>query len=256
MIRDVDPVSWCLSTEELEGATARRRVVIPVNVYAAMAPLDPWIEAGYDVIEDCCHSVEASLSSDENARQRVVAVGSFYATKSVTAGQGGLVWSHDIEVVEAVRDYRQFDERSDYLPRFNFHMTDLQSALSTSQMRRLEKICDRRAVIAHRYDEVVQRRRELRRQQFTTGALVYRCVVRVGTPVERDALKRFLADRGVATIVPVTPDELLHRLMRDSGCQAPVAEMLAATTLSLPIHMDMSDEMVDQVCDALGGFWQ
>ena len=116
----------------------------------------------------------------------------------MTGGQGGLVWSGAKDVVAAVRDYRQFDAREVYAPRFNFQMTDIQAALAASQMQRLGEIRARRAEIAQAYLRALPSGLSVQAGLDKKGRTVHRFVVCAPDREVRDALRASLADAEVA----------------------------------------------------------
>jgi dTDP-4-amino-4,6-dideoxygalactose transaminase len=179
---------------------------------------------------------------------------SFYATKVITGGQGGLVWSHRRELAEAVEDYRQFDCRETYRPRFNFQMTDIQAALVESQLGRLEAIRARRQAMSNVYLSGLPSGLSVQSGLADRGRMPYRFVVIAADGAMRDALREHMARAGVACAVPLERHELLHRYLGLDPAAFPVAERLVDTTLSLPIHLCLSDAEVGHIATALNSF--
>jgi perosamine synthetase len=84
--------------------------------------------------------------------------------------------------------------------------------------------------------------------------MVHRFVVVAPTREIRDALRAHMEDAGVECAVPVERFELLHRYMRLDPSEYPIAERLADTTLSLPMHLGLNASDVNVVCEALARF--
>jgi perosamine synthetase len=251
---DVLPNTYCLDPKAIQSQAANARYVIAVHAYGAIADVAALKAQGRIVIEDCCQALGGMPAGIPVGEAGDAAVYSFYATKIITGGQGGLVWSSDLTVLDRIRDYRQFDCRETYEPRFNLQMTDLQAALVNSQMARLEVIRERRAQIAQAYLAAMPRGLATQAGISEHGRMAYRFVIDTPDSVVRDALRAHLAATGVDTIVPVERFELLHRYLNFDPADYPVSERLADTTLSLPIHLCLSDEDVAVVCNALGKF--
>ena len=92
------------------------------------------------VIEDCAQAFGARMDGMPVGISGTAGVFSFYATKMITSGgQGGMLVSRDASMIDAARDYRQFDSRHDRVPRFNLQMTDLQAAVGRAQFRQDRK---------------------------------------------------------------------------------------------------------------------
>lgn len=250
VLTDVMSDTFCM--DPAHPALKDADIAIAVNTYGAQADLRAIRRSGLKVIEDCCHSLGSVLRRQEEEGD--AAFFSFYATKLITGGQGGLVWARRPATVEAVRDYRQFDCRESYQPRFNLQMTDLQAALINSQMRRLKSIRQRRQDIAQNYLSALPD--GLTTQSRTVGSdrMTYRFVVCAPDRAVRDALKQHLSDARVGSAVPIKRYELLHRYLNLSPHDFPVAERLADVTLSLPVHAGLTDEEINHVVHTIRSF--
>lgn len=252
---DVLPDTFCLDPKAFEAQAADARLVVAVHTYGATAEIAAMKARGRVVVEDCCQALGGTVAGEPQGGAGEAAIFSFYATKIVTGGQGGMVWSREAGVVEKVRDYRQFDGRETYEPRFNLQMTDLQAALVNSQMRRLESIRARRAGIAKTYLSALPHGLSTQAGLSEPGRMPYRFVLVTPDRPTREALRDHLAAAGVQCIVPVEGFELLHRYLKLDPAGYPVSERLAETTLSLPIHPSLGDDDVSVVCEALSK-WQ
>jgi perosamine synthetase len=249
---DVLPDTFCLDPEALQADAADARFVIAVHTFGAAADVVALGTDGRLVIEDCCQSLGGMRGDLPLGVVGDAAIFSFYATKLITGGQGGLVWSRELS--EKVRDYRQFDGRETYEPRFNFQLTDLQAALANSQLQRLDAIRARRATIAGAYLAALPKSLKTQRDLGAPGRMAHRCVVVAPNREVRDRLAKHMKTAGIECIVPVERFELLHRYLRLDPTAYPVAERLSNTTLSLPLHLGLSDADVARISDALAQF--
>lgn len=150
-----------------------------------------------------------------------------------------MVVSKDVSLIEALRDYREFDGRADEKPRFNFQMTDLQAAVGRVQLQKLPGFIDRRAQIFSRYRAAglpllgVDLPKEM-------SPVRYRAILRPQNP---KALQKELAEFGIKTIVPIEDWELLSR----DEAKFPNAYQLSRSTLSLPIYPQLADAQVNEI---------
>ena len=253
-IVDVKPDSFCLDPVALERQAANASCIIAVHTYGEPADIAGMFHPSRKLIEDCCQSLGGEGTQGLLGNAGDAAVFSFYATKIITGGQGGLLWASNPAVTSSARDFRQFDCREDYVPRFNLQMTDIQAALINSQMRRLEEIRGRRQAIAKRYLAALPKGLAVQSGLTDVGRMVYRFVVVTPDLVSRDALHRHMEKAGVGCAVPIQRYELLHRYLKLDPTDFPVAEQLVDTTLSLPIHPSLSEAQVEQVTEALRRF--
>lgn len=196
------------------------------------------VPAGVAVIEDCAQALGARIDGKPVGRQGKLAVFSFYATKMITSGgQGGMVVSQDRDMVEQIRDYRQFDCRRDRLARFNFQMTDVQAAIGRVQLARVEEFVAKREAIFRRYKRSGLDLLEADGQGLQ--AVRYRAVLRYGHP---EKMMRRLNEAGIGSIVPIEDWELL-----DAPENLPNACRLSRNTVSLPIYPSLKMKEVDLI---------
>lgn len=251
---DVEAASFNLDPRSVDEQAAGARCAIAVHTYGADADISALKTSTRQVIEDCCHAPGGSGRIGVQGRAGDAAVFSFYATKVITGGQGGLVWSAIREIAERVEDYRQFDCRDSYQPRFNFQMTDIQAALVESQLGRLEAIRQRRQAIARAYLASLPQGLSVQPGLDDHGRMPHRFVVIAADGAMRDALREHMAGAGISCVVPLERHELLHRYLGLDPADFPVAERLVDTTLSLPIHLCLSDAEVGHIAETLNSF--
>ncbi|WP_035054066.1 DegT/DnrJ/EryC1/StrS family aminotransferase [Andreprevotia chitinilytica] len=203
-------------------------ILIAPSMYGLPVPVRQ--QRGYAVVEDVAQSLGAAVSGERIGIRGEVGICSFYATKLMTTGgQGGAVVSRDRTLIDAVRDYRQFDCRPDRELRFNFQMTDLQAAVGRVQLERLPDFILRREQLFSIY----QRAGLDLLDDPQTEPVRYRAVLRT---VVADKVIAALAEAGVRAIVPVERWELL-----DDAARYPVAAALTGQTVSLPLYPSLAD---------------
>lgn len=271
---DVDPRTGTLAPAAVEAALSpRTRAVIPVHyggmpadVLAIRAITQP---QGIVMIEDAAHCIEGIARG-----RKVGAIGdftcfSFYATKNITTGEGGMLTTASAEAAEWIRTAslhgmtrpawtrHQIGRPARYdvvLPGFKYNMTDLQAAMGLHQLAQIEVNYARRAAIARAYDEAFA---DLPLGRFAPPPAgsrhahhLYMVLVDGRAGITRDEAAERLAEAGVSTSVHFHPLHL-HSYYRDrfgySRGAFPVAEQLADTVLSLPLSPALSDAQVDHV---------
>jgi perosamine synthetase len=129
--------------------------VVLVHPWGYPLEPSPWREAAATLIEDCAGSVGASREGIPVGASGDAAILSFYATKMLCAGEGGLLTAPDPDLLERARDRRDYDGRSEWAMRFNFKLSDLQAAVARVQVARLPSFLERRRRLAARYDQAV-----------------------------------------------------------------------------------------------------
>ena len=247
---DLDPVTFNISLEETKKKIGRRtKAVIVSHTFGVPADIEKFVQLGVPVIEDCALAIGATFKGRKVGTFGQIAIFSFAATKMLTTGYGGMAFSRNKKLVDWVRDYREYDCRRTYKPRFNFQLSDFQAALGPVQLKKLSGFLQRRKSIARKYYKILPpdsvwppRNLEGKQPNF------FRFLVRTKQTAK---FKQFLAKRGVGTIVPMQTYELLHRYLGQSPRGFPISEEVAKTTLSLPVYPALNDSETRQIRSAL-----
>jgi dTDP-4-amino-4,6-dideoxygalactose transaminase len=258
---DIDPSTYNLDPRKLTDAiTPRTRAIIPVHLFGQPAPMEPIMaiarERGILVIEDAAQAHGARYAERQVGTIGDLGCFSFYPSKNLGAyGDGGLVTTESPELAEKVRMLRHGGQKTRYdhrLVGMNSRLDELQAAILLAKLPHLERWNERRRHIAALYTAILGDT-ELELPLETDGAHhVYHLYV-VRTP-HRDALQKYLADRGIETAVhyptPIHLQEAYRWLGLGPG-SFPVAERLASQLLSLPIYPELTDAKVRQVAEAI-----
>jgi dTDP-4-amino-4,6-dideoxygalactose transaminase len=225
------------------------------------------------VIEDAAHSLTARIWDAPVGTQADITCFSFYATKGVTAGEGGMAVTAREDWAERIRSLSLHGLSSAAWSRYDkggwweydvtelgykYNMTDMQAALALAQMGRAETMRARREAIAARYGEALAGIRGLTTPREEKGVRhawhLYQIAVAPGgagtARMDRTALALALREEGIGTSVHFRPLHLFpfyrERLGIGPGA-CPIAEAVYAETLSLPIYPDLSDADVDRI---------
>ncbi len=242
---DVDPTNGNIDPEDLQKRlTSKSKAIIVVHLFGLPANVREMSALGLPVIEDCAQALGAELASRKVGTFGRVAICSFYATKIITTGEGGMLLSSDPDLLAKSRDLRDYDKKEDFNPRFNYKMTDLQAALGRSQLQKLERFLGQREALAGAYNE------QLASLPCTSpasqeGRIYYRYVISVKKEISE--LTEKLLQMGIEVARPVYRP--LHRYFNLKGY--PGAEMAWKSHLSLPIHPSLTSQDVHRVCHAL-----
>jgi dTDP-4-amino-4,6-dideoxygalactose transaminase len=233
-----DPYLFSSESARAHRADRTRAIILP-HVFGTPAPVGPFLELGVPVIEDCAQSLGADCSGPRG----VAAVFSFYATKMIATGEGGMVASDSAELLERVRDRIEYDKKSEAVHRFNLKFHDVAAAMGRVQLSRLDEFVARRRRIAERYDRALGGVPGLV-VPAAAGSVYYRYVVACGDPA---GLIAGLRERGVDAARPVDPP--LDRVTGTGGC--PASDRAWSRAVSLPIYPSLTDTEVGRVAGAV-----
>jgi dTDP-3-amino-3,4,6-trideoxy-alpha-D-glucose transaminase len=255
---DVDPETGLLTAEIVQRAlTPRVRCVIPVHLYGATVDMDPILELARDakipVLEDACQAHGARYRGRRVGTLGNAGCFSFYPAKNLGGwGDGGAVVTSSPELAERVRLLRSHGEKPRYRHRMvgtTARLDGLQAAILRVKLRHLDTWNAQRRRAAAELRRALQGRSiELPAMPVPGGDHVYHLfVVR---SEERDLLRAHLMARGIASAVhypvPIHRTEAYAHLGLHAG-SLPVAEELAARSLSLPLFPGMEDSELQAV---------
>jgi dTDP-4-amino-4,6-dideoxygalactose transaminase len=277
---DIDAATLCIDPAAIERAvTAKTRAIIPVHYGGLAADMPAILEIarrrGLKVVEDAAHALPATsdgqligtLASD-------AAVFSFYANKTITTGEGGMVVTRSLQLAQRMRTMRlhgmsrdAFDRFTAKVPSwyyeivapgFKYNLTDIAAAIGIHQLARAEAFQQRRAAIAARYDVALAGLPIVTppkpRPGERHGWHLYSIRLADAAPVGRDALIERLFASGIGCSVHYIPLHLQPYWRDRYGLEAsafPNSQHAYERMLSLPIYTRMSDADVDRVATAL-----
>ncbi len=245
---DVDPLTGNMDPVDLrKRLTSRTKAIIAVHLFGVPVAIDEIRAPGLPVIEDCAQALGAKIGDQMLGTFGELAVCSFYATKLMTTGEGGMLLSRDSSLLERARDLKEYDKKESFTPRFNYKMTDLQAGLGRSQLKKLEKFLEQREALAGVYSERLASL-PCMLPPALEGRIYYRYVISVQQDVH--GLILGLARQSIETAKPVYRP--LHHVLNLAGY--PGAEMAWNSHLSLPVHPSLSTQDVARVCTALQDF--
>jgi perosamine synthetase len=264
---DIEPDTYNINVALVEAAiTPRTKAILPVHLYGHpcdMRRLVPLAAArGLAIIEDACQAHAATIDG-KSVGSFGTGCFSFYATKNITTGEGGMVTTNDPEHAERVRLLRSHGQKERYYHvalGYNLRMTEMQGALGLVQLEKLERFTEQRianaAFLTERLRGSVQT--PVTRQGYRH--VYHQYTIRV--PGNRDVWATHLRDRGVGTAVhyPLAihqqpyyrerPDtfQCVDALAAMNGgrsagdARLPVTENAVRQVLSLPVHPALSME--------------
>jgi UDP-4-amino-4-deoxy-L-arabinose-oxoglutarate aminotransferase len=271
---DVEPDTGNLDASRVEAAiTPRTRAIMPVHLYGQMcdtkALRDIADRRGLRIIEDAAHCVEGRRDGFGPGEFSATACFSFYATKSLTCGEGGAIVTDDDALAARLRllrthgmskaaadrhreGYRHWDMTE---LGWKYNMDNLHAAILLPQLNRLEANWERRRDLAADYERRLTGIPHLWWPRTLPHVLHARHLfpIWVGNG-RRDALIAGLQSRGIGVMVNYRAIHLLSYFRRALGTlpgMFPIAERIGDSTLSLPLYPRMTHEQVRVVASAI-----
>jgi dTDP-4-amino-4,6-dideoxygalactose transaminase len=254
---DVRESDFTMDPDLVEAAiTPRSRAIMPVSLYGQPADMfalaDIAERHGLALVEDAAQAHGAAIGDRRSGTWGIGAF-SFYPTKNMTTGEGGMLTTDDADLAERVRLLREHGMKVRYhhdVVGYNFRMTDLAAAIGLAQLPKLPGYNDRRRAIAARYDAEL---RGVITPSVRPGIthVYHQYTIRVR---QRDAFAERLRELGVGSAIyypiPVHRQKPFVALGYASQ-QFPVTERLTEQVLSIPVHPSLTDDEVATVIGAV-----
>jgi perosamine synthetase len=283
-LADVDPATLNVTSETIEAQLRpATRAIMVVHFGGLVADMGPILElAGrrnIPVVEDAAHALPASRDGRAAGTFGAVGALSFYATKTVTTGEGGMLLTDDDAIADRARVMRLHGISRDAWKRytaagswfyeiedvgFKYNLTDLAAAIGVVQLRKAESMRRGREAIAARYGAAFEEAGllDLVELPLWPGSDVVHAwhlyPIRLRRPaatVDRATLIEALKERGIGTSVHFIPLHLHPYYRRTYGYEPgdlPIAEAAYEREVSLPIYPGLAPSDVDRVVAAIG----
>jgi dTDP-4-amino-4,6-dideoxygalactose transaminase len=277
---DINPRTYCIDPEGVERAiTPRTKAILPVH-YAgkpcAMSELTNIADRhGIDIVEDAAHAFPAYFQNRIiGALNTAATVFSFYATKTIATGEGGMLVTASDDIARRARvmrlhgiDRDAFDRYTAtkpswmyevVAPGFKYNMTDVAAALGIQQLKKAWRFLERRKAIAARYDAELLDLPLVLPPRDDSGEVhawhLYVAQLRDDAAIDRDKVILEMSKLGVGCSVHYIPLHV-HPYWRDryqlSPSQFPHSQRLYERGFSLPIYTRMTNGDQDRVIAAL-----
>jgi dTDP-4-amino-4,6-dideoxygalactose transaminase len=276
---DVDPITMNLAPEDAaRRITPRTKAIIPVHLGGQACDMDELQSLarnnGLRVIEDAAHALPSEYRGKKVGQISEFTCFSFYATKTLTTGEGGMVTTENPQAAERIRLMRLHGIERDAWKRyrgdgswsyevleagFKYNLTDIQAAIGLVQLEKCDAMRQARQRVAQYYTEAYSSFEELLLPQIRSdrSSSWHLYLLRLRTDrlrVDRAAFIQALSARGVSCSVHFIPLHLQPYYQRAFGYKRgdfPIAEQQYESCLSLPIFPGMTDQEIDHVIRAV-----
>lgn len=265
---DVDKKTFNIEPDDvLNKITSKTKAIIGVHLFGH--PFD--VKAIQQIcenhrlllVEDC-----AQAHGAEYQGRMVGSFGtgcfSFYPTKNITTGEGGIITTNDSGITESCRLLRNHGQSSKYFHTilgYNYRMTDIQAAIGIVQLKKLEGFNKKRIQNADYLNKHIKLDGIITPHKEKNVKHVYhQYVVRIeGDSKTREKFMNYLTSKGIGCAVhypiPIHRQPLYQRLgYTGKNVNCPVAEELANTVLSLPVHPALTKEDLKYIADTINNF--
>ncbi|GAB4337670.1 MAG: UDP-4-amino-4,6-dideoxy-N-acetyl-beta-L-altrosami ne transaminase [Calditrichia bacterium] len=277
VITDVDPETHLITVDEIEKhLSPKTKAIIPVHFAGQAVDLDEIMDLAkkhqLKVVEDAAHCFPSFYKGRPIGGIGDVTAFSFYATKTLAVGEGGMATTNDEELANQMKILRLHGISRDAWKRytregswyyevvdagFKYNMTDIQASLGLTQLDVAEEAWKKRTKIAERYNTAFREHKALRIPVIKTDRQTswHLYVLRINPEaltISRDDFINKLKEAGIGTsvhFIPLYRHPYYRQLTNADLKNFPNSEWLFERIISLPIFPGMTEEQIDYVID-------
>jgi len=268
---DVDPQTFCIDVKEVKAKISKRtKAIVPVHLFGQCANMDELMKIAVSnnlyVIEDTAQAIGAKytfVNGDVKSAGCIGDIGttSFFPSKNLGCyGDGGALFTNDDRLAEKIRMICNHGQKVQYVHDIigvNSRLDTIQAAILNVKLARLREYEGARNRAADMYDNILGNCDWLeiptRNHHSTHVFHQYTLKIKGGKEL-RNNLRKKMAEKGIPTMVYYPIPLHLQKAFATEGTgigSFAVSEELCDSVLSLPIHTEMTEEMVDYICREL-----
>jgi len=274
---DLDPKTYCLEPKDIENKiTNKTKAVIPVHFFGEPAEMDPILEIaschGISVVEDCAQAHGAEYKGKKVGSFGDVNCWSFYATKNMTTGEGGMVTTNNKEFAEkifALRNHGMINRNDHSILGYNYRLSEIHAAIGLVQLEKLDEFNKKRREISHILRQELSSLDWLEPQyipEYVNHAFFW-CAFKVNEKkigMSGKELRELLMKKGVEVRhrytaplykQPVLLQNNFNGLIREkidySQIYLPNVEAIAGKLIGLPNHPGLSENDVKEIVSTI-----
>lgn len=258
---DINPKTFNLNPEKIEEKiTDKTKAIVPVHLYGQPADMDPILEIAekhdLKVIEDAAQAHGSTYKGKKIGSIGDLGCFSFYPTKNMTTGEGGMVTTNDDDLAEKSAMIRAHGESKRYeqsLLGYNYRMTDIAASIGIVQLKSIDKFNEKRNENAKYLSEGLSDVEGITTPCVDSNVthVFHQYTIRVSK--DRNEFKQFLTDNEIGTGVhyPIVlyKQPYYQNLGITGNC--PEAELAANQVISLPVHPSLTTEELDTIIETV-----
>lgn len=264
---DVDMRTFNIDPNDvMERITDKTKAIIGVHLFGHPFEVKELQEICEDhslyLIEDCAQSIGAGYEGMQTGNFGTLGCFSFYATKNMTTGEGGLIATSSDELSTRCRLLRNHGESQKYYHTVlgsNCRMTDIQAAIGVVQLKKLDQLNERRirnAAYLNKRLKISGLRTPYTKKNVKHVYHQYAAVIEENFPLTRDEFMKYLEREGIGSAIhyplPIHKQPLYQRLgYTDEAVRCPNAVELSGKILSLPTHPALGEGDLAHIVNAI-----
>ena len=260
---DVHPTLYGVDVNDVAiKITNKTKAIMGVHLYGLPFDVDPFRDLcrdkGIMLIEDAAQAIGAKYKTRECGSLSDVACFSFYATKNITTGEGGMITTDNDVIADSARMYINHGQRMKYFHEFlgyNYRLTDIAAAIGIHQLERVDDINYKRRAIAKIYNDEIEVDGTFLLPYFPPDRthVYHQYVIQLSKnfPMKRDMFMKYMRDKGIGTSVHYPSPIHKQPVYASNNVKLPISERLSHSVVSLPIYPSLSIDDIVSIASAV-----
>ena len=264
VMADIEETTYCIDPESvMEQITKKTKAIIGVHLFGQPCNIGALTDICEDhsliFIEDCAQAHGAKYQGRSVGSFGTCGCFSFYPTKNMTCGEGGMVVTNDLGLSDRIRRLVNHGQKEKYLHTdlgYNYRLTDIAAVIGRVQLQRLAGLTLSRQENGEFYSNNIQRKGIITPHVRHNSTHVYhQYAIRVtrDAGISRDELAEYLHKKGIGTAIhyPVPVHEQPVYKGKVSGSDCPGSQLLSKEILSLPVYPSLTPDQRETICQAV-----
>lgn len=268
---DVDPRTYNIDPAKIEEKiTEKTKAIIPVHTFGQSAEINDilTIAEKYNlfIIEDAACAFGAKYRGDFSGTLGDIGCFSLHARKGITTGEGGIIVTDNEEFAESMRHLSVFGMKTAWdrkkadqflIPEFcdigfNYKMSDITAAVGVAQLKKLNKIIDKKIELAHYWDEKLENIDNIEKPYVSHDCFhIYQSYVALlGKKINRNKIIEKMGQYGIQTQIGTYSSHIQPVYQSKDKC--PTSFDIYVRSIALPIYYGLKKEEIDLIADRLG----
>ena len=244
-----------------EKITKKTKALMPVHLYGNPCDMEA-VKAiakkhNLRIIEDACQAHGAEINGKKIGSFDIGCF-SFYPSKNITTGEGGMITTDDDEIAEKSRMLRNHGSKVRYyheLIGYNYRMTDISAAIGIAQLKKLDSFNKKRIENAQYLTKKLSKLNWLITPKVKKGCkhVFHQYTIRI-IGKNRNEVAKFLQDKGIGNSIYYPVPATMQKIYQNLKIKMPVSEKLAKEVLSIPVHPALTKNDLDFIIKVFGEF--
>lgn len=261
---DINPLTYTVSPKAVDRVvTGKTRAIMPVDLYGMPADMLPIREIadkhGLKIIEDAAQAHGALYLGKPVGALADVTCWSFYGSKNMTTGEGGMLTTNSNEIAGVSRCIRSHGEKEKYTSLMlghNYHMPEIEAAIGVAQLKKLPRFVAKRRQNAKRLTQKLAKAKNLQLPEEPEGCkcswYLYTVRLKNATAQRRDKLVEKLKENKIGAFVCYkNPIHMMPYYCKFGKYRLPETEKASKQVFSLPVHPGVTPKQIDFIADTL-----